>query len=590
MSLISLEEVIEKGSKPMEMTGAEIVLATLKNLGIAHVFHLTGGAVLPISDAWEYSNTPKPEMVMVYQEGVGATAAKGYAEASGKIGVGMFTSGPGATNTATGITDAYSDSIPVLIICGNADSRRGEDAFQAAPIIKMTAPVTKATYRVESVAELEALIVNAYITAMSGRRGPVLVDIPVNFQRENYAFEPLNLDHIENIINSSFFVEDGFEGKVEALVDSIKNSKRPVLYIGGGVKASRAEKELAALAITAQIPVVSTLKALGSFNNARLSLGLVGMHGSYWANRAVRESDLLIAVGARFDDRVAGDPKAFAPDAKIVHIDLDPREINKVKRSDLAVVGDAKKIINMVLYELGHLPDKRRERSDWISYIRSLEKEHPWETGMLHNGFLQPQTVIEAIYELSRKYAKDGITLTTGVGQHQMWAAQRWIGREQDQFITSGGQGQMGAGLPYAIGAQVYDKKRLVIDCDGDGSFRMSLPALRTIDEYGLPIKIFILDNNCYGMPYQWQNRFYRGPAASRIRTENYVNIAKAYRIEGRVIFRNATKEEVYAAVEKAFKHPGAYIVQARIDTNAEVLPMIPPGKSIEEIRLNPLV
>ncbi len=590
-NLISLEEIVEKGSSPVEMTGAEIVLATPKNLGIEYVFHLTGGAVLPISDAWKYSNTPKPGMVPVFIEGNGVNAAKGYAEASGKIGACVVTSGPGATNTITGIADAYSDSVPVMVITGNvAKPLRGKAAFQEVNITDIVRTITKKAYYVSDIKDLERTIVDAYITAMSGRRGPVLVDIPNNIQRENALFMPLDKRKVDDIINQSYFVEECAEEKIKKLAELIKNSEEPLLYIGGGIKASKAEKEVSALAITAQIPVVSTLKALGSFNNERLSLGLVGMHGSYWANRAVKESDLLIALGVRFDDRVAGDPDAFAPDAKIVHVDLDPKEINRIKRSDLAIIGDAKKIISRTLYELGAMSSGGYERSDWLSRIRMLEKEHPWETGKLHNGFLQPQTVIEAIYELSRKHAKNGISVATGVGQHQMWAAQLWSGREKDQFITSGGQGQMGVGLSYAIGTQVSDPNRLVVDIDGDGSFRMGMQALRTVDAKNLPIKIFVMDNNAYGLPYQWQNRFFRGDAVSRFRTENFVNIAKEYGVIGEFLFGSATKEEVYAAVDRAFEYPGAYIIQAQIDTNAEVLPMIPPGKSIDEIRLNPLV
>ncbi|MDO9349665.1 MAG: biosynthetic-type acetolactate synthase large subunit, partial [Deltaproteobacteria bacterium] len=480
----------------MKKTGSQIIVECLKKEGVDTLFNYPGGAVLPLFD--ELGSAPFRQ-VLVRHEQAAVHAADGYARASGKVGVVVVTSGPGATNTVTGIATAYMDSIPIVILTGQIPtSLIGNDAFQEADIVGITRPCTKHNYLVKEIKDLSRILKEAFYIARSGRPGPVLIDLPKDILVDSAEFK-----YPEKIsIRGYRPTLEGHPGQIQRAIHLILKSKRPLLYVGGGIISSNASKELFHLSEKLGIPVTMTLMGLGGFpGNHSLSLGMLGMHGTYRANMAVMESDLLIAVGARFDDRVTGKLESFAPQAKVIHIDIDPTSISKNVRVDLPIVGDCKRILSKILSLL--------EKEETHSFREGLHKWHRqienwkaiYDMNYQQEQIIKPQYVIEKMDELTGGEA----ILTTEVGQNQMWAAQYYKYLKPRTFLTSGGLGTMGYGLPAAIGAQVAFPNRLVIGISGDGSFQMNSQELATAVQYRLPIKVAILNNGYLGMVRQWQ-------------------------------------------------------------------------------------
>jgi acetolactate synthase-1/2/3 large subunit len=515
------------GSKNM-VTGAQALIRCLEAEGVEVVFGYPGGAVLSIYD--ELYRSSLRHILARHEQGA-VHAADAYARATGKPGVCLATSGPGATNLVTVIATAYMDSVPLVAVTGQvATSLIGKDAFQEADITGITMPITKHNYLVKEASELPGIIKEAFHVATTGRPGPVLIDIPrdVTIAELSYSYpkqvdlrsyRPTYVGHIKQIMSAV------------ALVDEVR---RPLLYVGGGVVASGAGAELLELAEGADIPVVMTLMGLGAFPGEHpLSLGMLGMHGTAYANFAVSHCDLLIAVGARFDDRVTGAIDRFAPKARIIHIDIDPAEIGKNVRVDIPIVGDARNVLRELLQRVS-----RKKREDWINQISNWKREYPLWQGDLEQleccksriedeGRVPPQAIIKTLYNLTQGQA----IITTDVGQHQMWAAQYFCFARTRQLITSGGLGTMGFGLPAAIGAQIGCPGELVICIAGDGSIQMNIQELATVVQEGLPVKVFILNNGFLGMVRQWQELFYEKRYSHTALTHgpDFVRLAESY-------------------------------------------------------------
>ena len=541
------------------------------------LFNYPGGAVLPLFD--ELGSAPFRQ-VLVRHEQAAVHAADGYARASGKVGVVVVTSGPGATNTVTGIATAYMDSIPIAILTGQIPtSLIGNDAFQEADIVGITRPCTKHNYLVKEIKDLSRILKEAFYIARSGRPGPVLIDLPKDILVDSAEFK-----YPEKVsIRGYRPTLEGHPGQIQRAIHLILKSKRPLLYVGGGIISSNASKELFHLSEKLSIPVTMTLMGLGGFpGNHPLSLGMLGMHGTYRANMAVMESDLLIAVGARFDDRVTGKLESFAPQAKVIHIDIDPTSISKNVRVDLPIVGDCKRILSKILSLL--------ETEETHSFREGLHKWHRqienwkaiFDMNYQQEQIIKPQYVIEKMDELTGGEA----ILTTEVGQNQMWAAQYYKYLKPRTFLTSGGLGTMGYGLPAAIGAQVAFPNRLVIGISGDGSFQMNSQELATAVQYRLPIKVAILNNGYLGMVRQWQEFFYgKRYASSSLEgvSPDFVKLAEAY---GAVGLRATKPEEVVPVLKKAFSIPEPVVIDFVIDPEENVYPMVPAGEPLNQMRL----
>ncbi len=553
--------------------GAEIAIKTLEALGVDTVFAYPGGSAIEFHQALKDSPI---RVILPRNEQGGAFAADGYARVTGKTGVCMATSGPGATNLLTGIADAYMDSIPMVIITGQvAASFIGKNAFQETDIIGMTRPIVKHSYLVLDEKDIVSTIVNAFYLANSGRPGPVLIDIPKNVQQAKLPFEFCDKPNL-----TAYELPPSPEKKdIEAIRAAIAKSRRPCLYAGGGIIAADAAKELTQFAELYNIPVVTTLMGVGSIpEDHPLSLKWLGMHGTYYANYAANECDLLLAFGARFDDRVTGPVESFAKDAFIVHVDIDQSEINKNVRADLGIVAD----IRSVLIELNKEP-VRNDYSEWMSIIDGWKKAYPL-TYRKEEGLLKPQSVIETICRMTKGEA----VIVPGVGQHQMWAAQFYTFKHPRQLLTSGGLGSMGFGLPAAMGAKVAAPDKMVINIDGDGSFQMNIQELGTVYAEDIPIKMVILNNQHLGMVAQWEDRFYgsrRGNTDLTLEGQkpypDFVTIAKGYNIPGREVFR---EEELEDAVREMLETPGPFLLDCHTFYHDHVLPMIPPGKSYKDI------
>jgi acetolactate synthase-1/2/3 large subunit len=561
----------------MKKTGAQIIVECLKKEGVDTLFNYPGGAILPIFD--ELSNAPIHQ-ILVRHEQAAVHAADGYARASGKIGVVLVTSGPGATNTVTGIATAFMDSIPVVILTGQVPTLLiGNDAFQEADIIGITRPCTKHNYLARDVEDLAQILKEAFYVARSGRPGPVLIDLP-----KDTLINPTEFKYPEKVFIRGYQpTYEGHPGQIQRAVKLIMKSKRPILYVGGGIISSNASKELTLFAERLGIPVTMTLMGLGSFpGNHPFSLGMLGMHGTYRANMAVMESDLLIAIGSRFDDRVTGKIEAFAPQAKIIHIDIDPTSISKNVRVDLPIVGDCKRILSKMLSLL--------EEEDIHSFKEGLNKWHHQieKLKVVHNmnyeqkDIIKPQYVVEKIYELT----KGDAIISTEVGQNQMWAAQYYQFIKPRTLLTSGGLGTMGYGFPAAIGAQVAFPNKLVIDIAGDGSFQMNSQELATAVQYQLPIKVAILNNRYLGMIRQWQEFFYgKRYASSSLEgvQPDFVKLAEAY---GAIGLRVDKPEEVVPTLKKAFSISKPVIIDFMVDPEENVYPMVPAGEPLNQMRL----
>jgi len=554
-----------------------MIVECLKKEGVETLFNYPGGAVLPLFD--ELVNAPFNQ-ILVRHEQAAVHAADGYARASGKVGVVMVTSGPGATNTVTGIATAYMDSIPIVILTGQIPTTLiGNDAFQEADIVGITRPCTKHNYLVKDLKDLNRIIKEAFYIARTGRPGPVLVDLPKDILLDSAEFK-----YPEKVsIRGYHPTIEGHPGQIQRAIHLILKSKRPLFYAGGGIISSNASKELFHLAEKLTIPVTMTLMGLGGFpGNHALSLGMLGMHGTYHANMAVMESDLLIAVGARFDDRVTGKIESFAPQAKVIHIDIDPTSISKNVRVDLPIVGDCKRILSKIISLI--------EKEDIHSFKEGLHKWHRqienwkaiYDMNYQQEQLIKPQYVIEKMDELTGGEA----IITTEVGQNQMWAAQYYKYRKPRTLLTSGGLGTMGYGLPAAIGAQAAFPNRLVIGVSGDGSFQMNSQELATAVQYRLPIKVIILNNGYLGMIRQWQEFFYgKRYASSSLEgvSPDFVKLAEAY---GAVGLRASKPEEVVPVLKKAFSIPELVVVDFAIDPEENVYPMVPAGEPLNQMRL----
>ncbi len=550
-----------------KMTGARAIIECLYREGVDTIFGYPGGQVLPIYDALYDS---KIRHVLVRHEQSAAHAADGYARATGKVGVCLATSGPGATNLVTGIATAYMDSIPIVALTGQVPlSMIGNDAFQEANITGITLPITKHNYLLQDAKDIPRIMKEAFHIASTGRPGPVLIDIP-----KDLTTELIDFHYPETVKLRSY--NPTYEGNIQQIkkaAEEISRSSKPVIYAGGGVISANASEYLQALAEKVQAPVTTTLTAMGAFPvDHPLFLGMLGMHGTKYANYAIQESDLIIAVGARFDDRVTGKIKSFATNAKIIHIDVDPAEISKNVRVDIPIVGNAKKVLEDLLKYVD-----TASTEEWLKKIAHWKRSYP-----LHyiggSGNIKPQYIIEQIHDA----CKDAI-IVTEVGQHQMWAAQYFRFSEPRTFISSGGLGTMGFGFPAAIGVKMAKPDRVVFDISGDGSFQMSSQELATVVQENIPVIIAIFNNGYLGMVRQWQELFFdKRYSYTCIRDSvDFVKLAEAY---GALGLRVKQPSEVRPAIEKAIASGRPTLIDFWIECEENVSPMVPAGAAINEI------
>lgn len=561
----------------MKISGAEIFIESLKKEGVRHMFGYPGGVVLNIFD--KLHDEKELELILTRHEQGAVHAADGYARATGKPGVVLVTSGPGATNTVTGIATAYMDSIPMVIFTGQVPTLLiGNDAFQEADIVGITRPCTKHNFLVKNVEDLAGVIKEAFYIAMAGRPGPVLIDMPKDVTTHKAEFV-----YPESVKLRSY--NPTYEGNnymIKQAAQLVAHAKKPVIVAGGGVILSGASKELKEFAEYADVPVTMTMMGLGGFPGShKLSLGMLGMHGTYYANKSIQESDLLIAIGMRFDDRVTGKIDAFAPHAKIIHIDIDPTSIRKNVRVDTPIVGDVKKVLtvlNRVMKE--EVKEQWSEvRKAWIKQLDAWRKERPM-TYDRESDMIKPQYVVEKIYELT----KGDAIIATEVGQNQMWAAQFFKYDKPRTWLSSGGLGTMGYGLPAAIGAQLAFPNRLVIDIAGDGSIQMNIQELATAVINKLPVKVAILNNRYLGMVRQWQELFFEERYAHTKLDDvvpDFVKIAEAYNAVG---LRATKKSEVEAVLKEAFSIKRPVFMDFVTDWTEKVYPMVPAGAAIDNM------
>lgn len=556
----------QKGEITLKITAAQALVRSLEEEHVELVFGYPGGAMLPVYDALYYSRI---KHVLVRHEQGAIHAADGYARATGRVGVCMATSGPGATNLVTGIANAYMDSIPLVIFTGQVPtSQVGTDAFQEVDITGITIPITKHNYLVKNPADLPQVIKNAFHIAATGRPGPVLIDLPKDVAQVAIDF------HYPETVNLRGYkpTYKGHPNKINQAAELIKKSLRPVICAGGGILNARASDELQQLAETISAPVTNTFMGLSSFpGDHPLFLGMLGLHGTRYANLAVTECDLLIALGARFDDRVTGKLAAFAPQAKIIHVDIDPAEIGKNIWVDVPIVGDVKRVLQSLLPLL-----EKNDRSPWLARINELKESYPLRYS--DEGGLKPQYIIEELYRQTCGNA----TIVTDVGQHQMWVAQYYRFKRPNSLVSSGGLGTMGFGLPAAVGAQLGLPDHQVILVTGDGSFQMTIQELATAREQGLPLKIFLLNNQTLGMVRQLQAYYCNGRymAVDFQFHPDFIALAKAYGIKGYTIQK---AEEVRDIIPAALSGPGPVLVNCLVSPEENVLPMVPAGRGIDE-------
>ncbi|MDO7786554.1 biosynthetic-type acetolactate synthase large subunit [Desulforamulus aquiferis] len=549
----------------MKITCAEALVRCLELEGVDLIFGYPGGAILPVYDAL---NSSKIKHILTRHEQGATHAASGYARTTGKVGVCMATSGPGATNLVTGLANAYMDSIPLVAITGQVPTVQvGTDAFQEVDITGITMPITKHNYLVKDAKMLPMIIKRAFHIARTGRPGPVLIDLPKDVAYTSIDFE---YPEVVNLMGYKPTVK-GHAAQITQAAKLMMQAERPVIYIGGGVVNADASEELLWLADTIDAPVVSTLMGLGSFpGDHPLFLGMLGLHGSRAANQAVTECDLLITLGARFDDRVTGRIAGFAPEATVIHVDIDPAEIGKNVKSHLPIVGDTKKVLESLLVRL-----EKRKNPSWIETVSFWKKDLAFKYNE-GGEILKPQYVIEEIY----RHTGGDVIMATDVGQHQMWVAQHFPMKRPRKFVTSGGLGVMGFGLPGAIGAQFGKPDETVVLVTGDGSIQMTINELGTAAEQKLPLKIFVLNNNRLGMVRQLQE-FYcdkRYIAVDFSFVPDFAGLAQVYGFKG---FRVKTAEELEATLKEAFSFPGPVLVDCQVDPEENVMPMVLAGKDI---------
>lgn len=557
-----------------KISGAEILIRSLKEEGVEHIFGYPGGAVIPLTDKLYQQKSIKFHLTR-HEQGA-AHAADGYARATGKVGVCLATSGPGATNLVTGIATSNMDSIPVVAITGQVKSSLiGNDAFQEADMMGITRSITKHNYLVKDVNNLASVVKEAFHIANTGRPGPVLIDLPVDVQiaETEYRYpKKLSLPGYKPTYK-------GHSGQLKKIIKAIEASQRPVLYVGGGVILSEASKELTRFARKANIPVTTTLMGLGAFpQDDPLSLGMLGMHGTAYANHAIQNADLILAVGSRFDDRVTGRIDQFAPEAKFVHIDIDPSSVSKNVRVDIPVIGDAKGVLGQLASDV-----KKKPYTQWQRRIQAWKKELPLR--YRQDDKIYPQYVIEQLDELTK--GRD-VIISTEVGQNQMWAAQHYLYKKPRTWLSSGGLGTMGYGFPAAIGAQIGRPDALVFDIAGDGSIQMNIQELAMAVCEKLPIKVIILNNGYLGMVRQWQELFYDKRYAFTVLGErsctscpDFVMLAESYGAKG---IRVNAKNQVKEALMMAINEPGPVFVDVLIEREENVFPMVPAGESISNM------
>ncbi|MEW6487216.1 MAG: biosynthetic-type acetolactate synthase large subunit [Thermodesulfobacteriota bacterium] len=561
----------------MELTGAEILVESLKKEGVHTLFGYPGGVVLSVYDVLFHSDI---RHVLVRHEQGAVHAADGYARASGEVGVALVTSGPGATNTVTGLATAYMDSVPIVVFSGQVPTNLiGNDAFQEADIVGITRPCTKHNFLVKDVRDLARIIKEAFYLARSGRPGPVLVDLPkdVIVGRTEYVYPDAAKMRGYNP------TYEGHIGQIKKALKALQESRQPVIYAGGGVVLSNASRDLTEFARQLRVPVTATLMGLGCFPGSDpLFLGMLGMHGTYRANMAVTHCDFLLAVGARFDDRVTGKLDEFAPGARIVHVDIDPTSISKNVRVDIPIVGDVKNVVKKMLglVQAEEWKDWGANLAPWNEQILAWRDHHKmaYDQGP---DVIKPQFVVEKLWEVTR----GDCIVATEVGQNQMWAAQYFTLDQPRCWLTSGGLGTMGYGFPAALGAQAAFPDRVVIDIAGDGSIQMNIQELATAVQYRLPVKIAVLNNGFLGMVRQWQELFFE-KRYSHTRMEfapDFVKLAEAY---GALGLRAERPEEVVAVIRAALAHPGPVIMDFRVDPEQGVYPMVPAGAPISKMLL----
>jgi acetolactate synthase-1/2/3 large subunit len=564
------------------MSGAKMLLECLVREGVDCMFGYPGGVTLPFYDVLYEHHI---RHVLVRHEENAAFAAEGYARSTGRVGVCCATSGPGATNLTTGLVDAMMDSIPIVAITGQVTSKLiGSDAFQEADTFGITRPCTKHNYLVKNLEDLPRVIHEAFYIASTGRPGPVLVDIPKDVFQGQGHYQPVTSIHLPGY---KIFTE-GHTGQIRRAAQMLQEAERPLVYAGGGIVAAGAAPELREFVELGDAPAVLTLMGLGALPSDHPNfISMPGMHGSYAANMAMTASDLLIALGVRFDDRVTGRLAAFAPHAKVIHVDIDPAEIGKNRAPDVPIVGDVKRVLaklNKLLAEQKAAPDEklRAARRSWWSRIRRWKEQHPLEA-VTSDTEIKPQHLMAEIDRLSQGKA----IVASDVGQHQMWAAQLIRFSEPRLWLNSGGLGSMGFGLPAALGAQFARPDKLVFAILGDGGFQMSIPELATIAGFGLPVKIIVMNNGYLGMVRQWQTLFYNN-RLSAVELDCFPDaekLAAAYGFKGRTIDKPA---ELAPALEEAVREPGPYLLNVKVSPFECVYPMVPAGSSISEMVLGP--
>jgi len=550
------------------MNGAKILIESLKREGVEVMFGYPGGQVLPIFDALYDADI---KFILTRHEQGAAHAADGYSRATGKTGVCLATSGPGATNLTTGIANAYMDSIPMIAITGQVKSFLiGNDAFQEADVTGITRPITKHNYLVKDVKDLAKTIREAFYIASSGRPGPVLIDIPSDIQQQETEFIWPEEIEIRSYKPTSF----GHPGQIKKAAKMIASAKKPLIYAGGGVITSGANHELKKLTEKLNAPITWTLMGIGCFPAThKLSLGMLGMHGTAYANHAIMEADLILAVGARFDDRVTGRLDKFAPYAKIIHIDIDPTSISKNVRVDIPIVGDAKNILGQLIEDINKTPDT----SEWLNTVEAWKKKCPLRY-QDKKDIIKPQYVVEQIYEATKGKA----VITTEVGQNQMWAAQWYKYDYPRTFISSGGLGTMGFGFPAAMGAKIGMPDKIVFDIAGDGSIQMNIQELGTCVANKINVKVAILNNGYLGMVRQWQELFYKKRYSYTTMTNpDFVKLAESYGACGICVTK---KEDVPKAIEKAISIDNVVLIDFKVEEEENVFPMVPAGEALNRM------
>ena len=557
------------------ISGARIVLECLHRLGVKDIFGYPGGAVIPIYD--EIYKFDKINHYFARHEQGAAHEADGYARVSGKVGVCLATSGPGATNLVTGIMTAHMDSVPILAITGQVSSSLlGKDAFQESDIVGITLPITKMNYLVQNIEDLPRILKEAYYISSTGRPGPVLVDIPRDIQLQKITYQ-----EFEKLYEKEFKLEGydptykGHQGQIKRALKLIKEAKKPLIIAGAGILKSKASEYLREFAEKTDTPVTMTLLGLGAFpGNHELSLGMLGMHGTVYANYATDEADLIIAAGIRFDDRITGNPDKFCPKAKIIHIDIDPAEIEKNKKVDVPIVGDLKNVLVGLNKELTQL-----KHEEWNEKVKGWKKEYPLVYRKVSDDKLIPQEVLS---ELNNILKGNGIVVTD-VGQHQMWTAQFMTYTNPDSIVTSGGAGTMGFGLPAAIGAQVAKPDTKVVLVVGDGGFQMTFQELMMIKQYNLPVKVLIINNSFLGMVRQWQEIFNdrRYSFVNLDYNPNFIKIGEAYGIKSVTL---KTKEDLKNNLKELIESDEGVLINCVVEKEENVYPMIPAGTSVAQM------